>query len=188
MKRALLTTMSTLVLACLTATTASAQNVHNKRGPTCADNGLTASCTGTLAGLGNFDILVKLSTTGAGDTTCTNPGGNSKVPGQNPGIPIPNITGIQVIPASNVKNGNAPYTVSTQVPADPTPAAAGCPNNSWTATWSNISFAGITAGFGGTSTLFVFQCIGGTYNAQGVCSAGGPNGNDGTQVLATTIP
>src|SRR5262245_7838181 len=77
-----------------------AVSVHNKKGPTCTDNGFTASCTGTLAGLGNFDILVKLSTSGVGTTLCTNKGGN-QAPGQNPGIPIPNITGIQVIPSSN---------------------------------------------------------------------------------------
>src|SRR6266404_1374582 len=110
MRRFPVTVLALLVVAGITISVAWAESVHNKRGPTCADNGLTASCTGTLAGLGNFDILVKLSTTGVGDTTCTNQGGNT-APGQNPGIPVPNISGIQVIPASNVKNGNAPYTV-----------------------------------------------------------------------------
>ena len=67
------------LLACLTATTAWATSVHYKKGPTCVDNGLTATCTGTLSGLGNYDILANLSTTGTGASTCTNPGGNTKV-------------------------------------------------------------------------------------------------------------
>ena len=181
----MLTTLALFVIASITVSVALADSVHNKNGPSCADNGLTASCTGSLAGLGNFDILVKLTTTGVGDSTCTSPGGNTKVPGQNPGLTIPGITGIQVIPASSVKNGNAPYTVFTQVPADPTPGQAGCPNNNWSAAWSSISFTGISTS--GSSSLAVFQCIGGTYSTQGVCSAGGPNGVDGTLALTTTV-
>jgi hypothetical protein len=184
MKRLSLTMLALLAVACITPA-ALADSVHNKKDPACADNGLTASCTGSLAGLGNYDILVKLTTTGYGDTNCTNPGGSSKVPGQNPGLPIPNISGIQVIPASSIKNGNAPYTVVTQQPADPTAAQAGCPNPGWSATWTNIIFTGISTS--GVSTLQVFQCLNGTYSVQGICSSGGLNGGDGTLALTTTI-
>src|ERR1043166_642233 len=187
MKRMLFKMFSLLavfVVASITSSVVWAQNVHNKKGPTCADNGLTASCTGALSGLGNYDILVRLTTSGTGDTTCTNSGGNT-APGQNPGLTIPTITGIQIIPASNTKNGNAGYTVVTQQPADPTSQQAGCPNTNWSATWSNISFTGIS--IAGQSTLQVFQCIGGTYSTQGVCSAGGTSGNDGNLALTTTI-
>jgi hypothetical protein len=185
MKRIPVTVLALLVVAGIVVSVVWAQNVHNKKGPTCTDNLLTATCTGTLAGLGNYDILVKLTTTGVGDTTCTSPGGNTKVPGQNPGITIPNITGIQVIPAPSVKNGNAPYTVFTQEPPPPTADQAGCPNSNWTAAFSDISFTGISAT--GNATLSIFQCIGGTYSTQGICSAGGTNGSDGTLVLTDTL-
>jgi hypothetical protein len=163
-------------LASITIGVVWASSVHFKKGPTCMDNGLTATCTGTLAGLGNYDILAQLNTSGTGTSTCTNPGGSSKVPGQNPGLAV-NPGGILIIPNSSVKNGTAPFTVTTVVPADPTPQAAGCPGNNWTASWADITFTG--------GTLNILQCVGGSINSAGFCVDS--NGNDlGYQTALST--
>ena len=159
MQRFSMLTICLFLLACLTATTAWATSVHYKKGPTCVDNGLTATCTGTLSGLGNYDILANLSTTGTGASTCTNPGGNTKVPGQNPALAV-SPGAILIIPNNQVKNGTAPFTVTTKVPDDPSPSDAGCPNNSWSASWSDITFTG--------GTLTIQQCAG-SIDSLGVC-------------------
>src|SRR5207245_1014468 len=108
MQRFSMLTICLFLLACLTATTAWATSVHYKKGPTCVDNGLTATCTGTLSGLGNYDILANLSTTGTGASTCTNPGGNTKVPGQNPGLAV-SPGAMWIYPKCPVQNGT--YTI-----------------------------------------------------------------------------
>ena len=53
-----------------------------------------------------------------------------KAPGQNPGAVT--VTGGQSIPASVIKNGNLAFNVTTQPPAQPTAAEAGCPSANWT--------------------------------------------------------
>jgi hypothetical protein len=52
-----------------------------------------------------------------------------------------------------VKNGSVSFTVTTDVPDNPTPQQAGCPNGQWTAAFSNITF--------GQGTLTVQQDQGG---------------------------
>ena len=53
-----------------------ASSPHYKKGPTVADNGLTATATGSLAGLGNGNVIVTLSFPNAtGTTTCSNKAG-----------------------------------------------------------------------------------------------------------------
>jgi len=49
-----------------------ASSVHFKSGPTFFDNGLTLTAAGSLAGLGNADVLVSLSATATPTATCTN--------------------------------------------------------------------------------------------------------------------
>src|SRR5436190_11454709 len=97
MKRLSLTLLALLVMASITMSVALAESPHYKPkgGPSCVDNGLTLTCTGTIAGLSNFDVTATLefpnpgpSGTATGATNCTNPGGSSKVPGQNPALPI----------------------------------------------------------------------------------------------------
>ena len=54
------------------------------------------------------------------------------------------MTGIQSIPASEVKNGNVSFNVATSPSAQPTAAQAGCPNNNWTAQITDLAFTSAT--------------------------------------------
>jgi hypothetical protein len=137
--------MVTLIVSVTTALVLAA-SPHYKKGPSVADNGLTATATGSIAGLGNGNVIINLSFPNAtGTTTCTNPGGNF-VPGQNPAVPAP-VSGSVFV--DDIKNGTLTFTVTTAAPGNPTPQAAGCPNGQWTATFDNITF--------GTGTLTVQQ-------------------------------
>jgi hypothetical protein len=139
---ALVVALSVLVLA----TTAFAANVHLKGGknaePSFTDNVLTLSASGALAGLGNGDVLITIDATANPTANCTNPGGQSKVPGQNP-APV-DVTGSVSIPDAEVKNGNTPFSVTTLAPATPIPGAPDCPNPGWTETITDMAFTSAT--------------------------------------------
>lgn len=121
------------------------QNVHLKGGanaePTFTDMGLTLNAAGSLAGLGNDDVVVTLSATAAATSTCTNQGGN-QAPGQNPAEVT--VSGSQSIPASEIKNGNVAFNVTTVAPVSPIPGAPGCPNSNWTQVITDLSFTSAT--------------------------------------------
>jgi hypothetical protein len=131
-----------------------ADNAHYKKGPFLTDNGLTATVTGSVAGLGNGNVLITLDFPNAtGTTTCTNPGGN-QANGQNPATPA-DVSGTALF--TNPKNGTLAFTLTTATPANPTPQAAGCPNGSWTASFNDISFGS------GTLTIAQQQVAGGPF-------------------------
>ncbi len=146
MRRTTITLLTLLAVASIAVMAVWASSVHYKKGPTVSDNGLTATATGTIAGLGNGDVIVTLSFPNAtGTTTCTNPGGNEAA-GQNPATPAP-VSGSALI--TKVKNGTVSFVVTTDVPPNPSSAAAGCPNGNWSAAFNDLTF--------GTGTLTIKQ-------------------------------
>ena len=117
-----------------------AANAHFKKGSpvfTSNTSALTLSASGVIAGLGNGDIVVRLDGSGTANLLCTNPGGSSKVPGQNPNF---SASGAGAVPASAVKNGNASFGVTTNPPESPVPGAPDCPNAGWTETITSITW------------------------------------------------
>ncbi len=125
----------------------SGSNVHLKGGSHAeaifTDNGLTLTAAGALAGLGNGDVLVTLDAMANPTATCGNPGTNTwEAPGQNP-APV-EVTGSVAIPDSEIKNGNTPFTVTTNAPETPIPGAPDCPNAKWTEVITDMAFTSAT--------------------------------------------
>jgi hypothetical protein len=141
-----------LVFALGLVSNASAQNVHFKRTPTFADIGQQLRATISLAGLGNGDVTITLAASGSGTTTCFSPGGNP-APGQNKVAVSSTVS--TTVPTTQIKNGNLQVVLTTPVPATPTPAEAGCPNNNWTVQLSDVSFSTATVSVvqGGVTVL-----------------------------------
>ena len=121
---------------------AAAASVHLKGGrnaePSFTDNGLTLSAAGDLSGLGNGDVRVTLTATGQPTATCTNPSGQNQPPGHNPAEVT--TSGSEAIPASEIKNGNVSFGVTTRPPVTPVPGAPECPNTQWTETITDVAF------------------------------------------------
>src|SRR5437588_682997 len=120
---------------------ASIATVPRAAHPPFANNGLSLSTNGALSGLGNVDLLVTLNATANVTANCTNHGGNLP-PGQNP-API-TVTGSQSIPASEIKNGNVSFSVTTNGPTTPIPGAPDCPNPNWSENITDLAFTSAT--------------------------------------------
>jgi hypothetical protein len=124
--------------------------VHFKHGsPVFSDGGLFLNSSGALAGLGNGDVVITLTATGQPLATCTNPSGQTQPPGQNPAEVT--LTGVQALPASEIKNGNLNFNVNTGSPTTPVSGAPECPNGNWTENITDVIFAGHQA------TITVYQ-------------------------------
>jgi len=169
------------VLAGIFTRVASAQSPHYKvkGGPNCVDNGLTATCTASITGLGNFDVFIKLDAAAVVNTVCVSPGGNES-PGQNPALNV-TLSGGLFIPASSIKNGNLSFTVSTAPPPTPPPTgpnSAGCANPNWGVRITDVTFSNgsltifqdlnndgvFTDGSGGTLNEVVIKTTGLTFS------------------------
>jgi len=141
MRRVLIAVLVPMMIGVM-AEGALASNVHLKGGPKAepsfTDNGLTLSASGDLAGLGNADVLIVITAKANPTATCTNPGDQSKVPGQNPAEV--EVTGSVSIPASEIKNGNTPFAVTTDEPVTPISGAPDCPNPGWTEDITDMAF------------------------------------------------
>jgi hypothetical protein len=119
--------------------------------PSFTDLGLQLNATGALAGLGNGDVLITITAHANQTATCTNPSGANQPPGQNP-APV-TVMGSESIPASEVKNGNVTFNVTTEKPpttispflpnGQPNPQF-GCPNPNWTETVTDLQFKDAT--------------------------------------------
>ena len=158
------------------ATSAGAASVHLKGGrnasPSFTDQGLTLNAAGELAGLGNGDVLVTLDARANVAATCTNPSGKNEPPGQNP-API-SVTGSVAIPQDEIKNGNTPFSVTTQPPVTPIPGAPDCPNPNWTEAIVDLAFtsATITVEQPEGTVVLVVSCTFGSPTANGLVPRG----------------
>jgi hypothetical protein len=132
------------VVASLVGGLALAASVHLKqnREPTFVDHGLYLQAVGALAGLGNEDLVITLTATGNATAVCTNPSGKTQPPGRNP-APV-TLSGVQAIPADEIKNGTVSFNVRTRAPVSPIPGAPGCPNTQWTETITDVAFTTAT--------------------------------------------
>ena len=150
MRRRLIVVAIALLTLGLAASVAVASSVHFKKGsPVFSDQGLSLTASGSLAGLGNGDVVITVTATGQPVATCTNPAGATQPPGQNPAEVT--LTGVEAIPGSDIKNGNLAFSVNTGSPVTPIPGAPGCPNSNWTENITDVIFAGHSA------TITVYQ-------------------------------
>ena len=129
-----------IVVIGVSATAAFAASPHFKHGgtPTCTisgsgTNSTSTTCTASLAGLGNEDVVLETTVSGFAVYQCQNQGGNT-APGQNKVLVGPTTTPT-IIPGDEIKNGNLTFTTNPaelSAPATVTGAEAGCPNPNWT--------------------------------------------------------
>ena len=125
----------------LAAPSVEAAKVHFKKTPVIVDNGLTLTASGALTGLGNGDVTITIIAEGSASVVLLNPS-DQFVPGQNR-LPI-TVSGSQTISATEIKNGNVRFSVTTATPENPTPEEAGAPNDNWSAFIDDVIFSSAT--------------------------------------------
>jgi hypothetical protein len=154
MRRFTMLVVAGLCLAGLVTAVASAAHFTRQGAPTCTDVGTQLECTAELAGLGNEDLTMSISSGSFASVFCVSPGGN-RSPGQNktPGT----VTGSTTIPGSAIKNGRARISAETDEPVTPSAQAAGCPNPRWTTELDDVGFTNITVTISQGGTL-LFTC------------------------------
>jgi hypothetical protein len=159
-------------IAAVLVTAALAANVHLKqnKNPTFIDNGLYLSAVGSLTGLGNEDVVISVTAQGNVTATCTNPGGSTQPPGQNP-APVA-VSGSVAIPADAIKNGTLSFSVRTEAPDPVVAGAPHCPNGNWTERITDISF---------TSLVLTVEQPAGTTVLTVSCTANTPTTNGSVQ-------
>jgi hypothetical protein len=177
MRRTILAIVTVAALLLLTAAPSLAASPHFKRGgePTCTISGSgtsrTVTCTGSLSGLGNANLLIEVTTEGFAVYQCRNNGGNI-APGQNKVLAGPQ-TEPTLIPSDAIKNGNVTFTtIQITLTAEPAVSAAdaGC-NRSWTGANPTLSLTSniLDISQGGVDLFH--------------CTASNPNGLSGTVAL-----
>jgi hypothetical protein len=176
-RRSIMIVLVVLGALALTAAAAVAASPHFKHGgePACTISGTnpkTTSCSASLAGLGNEEVRVVLTTSGSAVYQCRNAGGNT-APGQNKVLVGPSVTPV-IFPASQIKNGNLSFTIANMLtaPAMVTAAEAGCPNANWTGVNPVLTVTDIS--------LVIEQPVG---TVIFTCTASDPNGLTGTVAL-----
>lgn len=184
MKRVVFGLLTALALVVATGLSSPAQaaSPHFKRGgtPTCTISGsgtasTSTTCTGTLAGLGNEDLLLETEVEGFAVYQCQNPGGNI-APGQNKVLVGP-VTEPTLIDSDAIKNGTLRFTTNPAVLTAPKTVSgqqAGCPGVQWTGVNPTLTLTSIA--------LTIRQGAGNTLLF--TCSASNPNGLSGTVPLA----
>jgi hypothetical protein len=179
MRRILTILAGVIAAAALITASAIAASPHFKHGgsPTCTISGTTSkstTCTASLTGLGNADVVVTTSTSGFAVYQCQNNGGQI-APGQNKVLVGP-ATSTTSIPADQIKNGNLTFTTNPAVltaPSTATAAQAGCPNNNWTGVNPVLTLTSITLTIEQPPGTVLFTC-----------TASNPNGLSGTVALS----
>ena len=147
------------------ATAAWAASPHFKHGgnPVCtvSSDGSSSSttCTASLSGLGNGDLVINVTVAGSAVYQCQNAGGNI-APGQNKVLVGP-VTAPTTIPGNQIKNGTVTFTTNPAVltaPSTVSGSAAGCPNSNWTGVNPTLTVTSIemTISQGGVQ---LFDCM-----------------------------
>jgi hypothetical protein len=134
--RLLVATVAALSLLTTFGGAAFAQAGHFVGTPTCTDRGTFVECRGKVAGLGGTTFTILVSAPGTASVECTNPGGQV-APGQSFTTTATGQSG----PFPTPRNGQARFTVSTNVPTAP---PGSCPNPMWTATVVDVEFGDAT--------------------------------------------
>lgn len=129
-RRVWLVVLATAGACGILASAAMAAHFTKKGAPACTDTGTTLVCSGELAGLGNEDLVIDLTSDAQATFLCGTPGNGKTAPGANK-VPL-QVGGSQTISGGAIKNGRAAFSVSAPGEAPTaTPQEAGCPNGNW---------------------------------------------------------